>query len=112
MIVSGIFMAGSVGASFVPPTEFDAHAYLRGALGRFVGEKEHEVRVALDEHAAFYARENPWHASQVLTERSDGRVELTMRVDGLVDARNAVLRWGEHAEVVAPAELRKEVRDA
>jgi proteasome accessory factor B len=94
---------------FEPPRNFDSKEYIRGCLGRFGGEAEHEVRIALDAHAAFYAREKPWHASQQIVERPDGRVELTLRVNHLADVKSAVLRWGRHAEVLAPAELRDEV---
>jgi proteasome accessory factor B len=80
------------------------------ALGRFSGDTAYDVRFALDREAAFYAREEPWHASQQLVERPDGRVELTMRVNGLVDARNLAIRWGEHVEVLSPPELREDVR--
>lgn len=97
-------------ASFEPPKDFDARKYLRGCLGRFAGDREYEVRIALGEHAAFYAREQPWHCSQQLLERPDGRVEMVLRVNHLADVKNAVLRWGRHAEVLAPAELRAEVR--
>jgi len=68
------------------------------------------VRLALDRDAAFYAREEIWHHSQQLTDRPDGRTELTMRVNGLIDARNLAIRWGDHVEVLAPAELRASVR--
>jgi predicted DNA-binding transcriptional regulator YafY len=98
--------------TFEPSKHFDAQNYVQNSLGRFAGEREYEVRNALDEHAAFYAREKPWHVSQQLTGRPGGRVELALRVNSLVDARHAVLQWGEHAEVLAPAELRAEVRAA
>jgi predicted DNA-binding transcriptional regulator YafY len=45
-----------------------------------------------------------------MTERTDGGVEPTLRLNHLADAKNAVLRWGAHAEVLSPPELRAEVR--
>jgi len=99
------------GATFTPPPGFDARAHLRGCMGGFAGDEEHEVRLALDARAAFYAREQPWHASQTLTERPDGRIELTIRVSHLADAKLAALRWADHIEVLSPPALRDAVRE-
>ena len=96
--------------TFEPPPDFDARAHLRGSLGRFVGDKDYEICLALDAHAAVYARETPWHLSQKLADLPDGRVELTLRLNHLTDIKNVVLRWGEHVEVLAPAELRHAVK--
>jgi predicted DNA-binding transcriptional regulator YafY len=111
-VLSRIRNVISTGATFEPPKDFDSRKYIRDCFGRFGGEAEHEVRIALDAHAAFYAREKPWHTSQQLTERPDGRVELTLRVNHLAEVRNAVLRWSPHAEAIAPPELRADVRAA
>jgi predicted DNA-binding transcriptional regulator YafY len=34
---------------------------------------------------------------------------MTLRVIHLTDARNAVLRWGDHVEALEPPELRAEL---
>lgn len=107
-----IHRSDATGGSFEPPAGFDVAAYLAGSLGRFTGERVHEISVALDAHAAFYARERPWHRSQQLTDRPDGSAVLTLRLNNLTDIHAAVLRWGEHAEVLAPAELRDQVRNS
>lgn len=96
--------------TFVPPAGFDAQKTLRESMGPFGGgEKTYDVRIALDAYAAFYAREEPWHESQQLTERGNGGAEITLRLNDLTDARIEVLRWGRHVEVIAPATLRDEV---
>lgn len=100
------------GVLFTPPVGFDLSAYLRGSLGRFTGEGEHEVRVALDAIAAPYVRERPWHPSQVATERADGGIEVTLRLNNLIDVERRVLACGAHAEVLAPPELRSAVGEA
>ena len=100
----------STAATFEPPADFDLRKHLRGRMGSFAGDKEQEVRIALDAQAASYAREEPWHESQQLTQRVDGRTELTLRVTHLAGVRNTVQQWGRHAEVLAPEELRAEVR--
>ena len=98
------------GDTFEPPKDFNARKRVEESLGRFSGEKAYEVRLALDPFAAFYAREKSWHRSQQLVDRADGRVELTLRVNGLVDANNLALRWGEYVEVLSPPALRSAVR--
>jgi len=97
-------------ATFQFPADFDAKAILRGSLGRFTGKKEYDVRLALDADAAHYARERSWHHSQKLSALPDGRVELALRVNNLIDIQNRVLRWGAHVEVLSPPELRHAVR--
>ena len=99
----------TTGRGFKPPTGVDVDAYVRQCMGAFASGEEHEVRLALDAHAAYYARERPWHGSQRLRDRPDGRVEMTLRVNHLIDVKNAVLGWSEHVEVLAPAELRTQV---
>jgi predicted DNA-binding transcriptional regulator YafY len=60
----------------------------------------------LDVIAAAYAKKPKWHPSQELTPMADGRTELKVRVDNLVEIEKDLLRWGEHAEVLSPPELR------
>lgn len=109
--LSRIHSMEATGGFYEPPAGFDLAAYLRGSLGAFAGEREFEVRIALDAHAAAYARETPWHPSQRLVERPGGGAEITLRLNHPTDATIAVLRWGRHAEVLAPAHLRKTIRD-
>jgi len=108
-VLGRIESVDTTGRSYTPPAGVDIDAYVRKSMGAFASTKEHEIRLALDTHAAFYARERPWHGSQRLTDRADGRVEMTLRVNHVADVKNAVLRWGEHVEVLAPADLRAEV---
>ena len=85
---------------------------MRGALRRFAGEPVHEVRLALDPIATGFARKSSWHDSQRLTERSGQRVEMTLRVSSLIEARKLVLPWAGHVEALHPPELRATVREA
>jgi predicted DNA-binding transcriptional regulator YafY len=104
--------AKATGPRFEPPAGFDAKIYLRGSLGRFTGETEHEVRIVLDAVAAPYVRERPWHPSQKITERPDGTIEATFRLNNLIDIERRLLACGAHAEVLAPPELRETIRAA
>jgi predicted DNA-binding transcriptional regulator YafY len=108
--LSRIQKVKSTGATFESPRDFDVKKYLRESLGRYGGTEEHEVRLALDAYAANYAREKAWHPSQQLTEREDGGVDLTLRLNHLAGAKHLALTWAEHVEVLSPPALREEVR--
>jgi len=57
-------------------------------------------------------RETVWHRSQVLTDLPDGRLEMTVRVAGIVEIRPWILSWGDQVEVLEPADLRDAVSAA
>lgn len=96
---------------FTPPPDLDVLERVRNGFGRYSGDEPHTVRIALDKEAAFYAREKAWHHSQQLTERANGGVEITLRVNHTSDVRRTVLAWGRHAQVLEPATLREEIRE-
>jgi predicted DNA-binding transcriptional regulator YafY len=87
-----------------PPAE-KIRAYLAGSLGRFTGEKTVEVVLRFDATAAPYVRERPWHGSQTLRVLPDGVVEITLRLNNLIDVQRRVLACGRHVEVLSPPEL-------
>jgi len=100
------------GAHFDAKADFDLRKYLRGSLGRFTGDGDHEVRIALDATVAPYVREPPWHSSQAIVDRPDGGIEVTLRLNNLIDIERRVLACGAHAEVLAPTELRNAISAA
>lgn len=108
-LLGRIRQATATAATFIPRADFDLKAYLRGSLGRFTGEAETEVRLLFDPQLAPYLRERPWHASQVITDRPDGAIEVTLRLNNLTDVRRHILACGRHVEVLAPPELREAV---
>src|SRR5690606_13866925 len=91
---------------FAPPPSEKIRAYLAGSLGRFTGEKLHEIRLRFDATAAPYVRERPWHASQTLRTLPDGVVEATLHLNNLIDVQRRLLSCGRHVEVLSPPELR------
>ena len=99
------------GQVFAARTDFDAEKVLRASMGRwFTGGPLIEVRVALAPFARDYLEETPWHGSQDFSSLPDGRLQMTLRLDNLVEVKNKILSWGEHAEVLSPPDLREEVR--
>jgi predicted DNA-binding transcriptional regulator YafY len=102
--------AQATAETFRPPTDFNLSAYLRGSLGRFTGNAEIDVRLRFDATLAPYLRERPWHSSQIITETPNGALEVTLRLNNLIDLRRHILACGRHVEVLAPSELRQEIR--
>jgi predicted DNA-binding transcriptional regulator YafY len=56
-----------------------------------------------------YVREREWHPTQRICMRRDGRVELTFRAGGAFEIARWILGWGDAAEVVRPAALRRDI---
>lgn len=70
----------------------------------------YQVSVLLDRSVAWLAREYPL-PGQVEKRNPDGSVTIEATVAGLVEAQRRILAWGSAAEVLAPKQLRKAVRD-
>ncbi|HWL15952.1 MAG TPA: WYL domain-containing protein [Opitutus sp.] len=102
----------ATGGCFTPPPRDELGRSLAGALGRFVGEKEHDVRLLVDREIAPYFRERPWHPSQQILERADGSISVSFRLNHLIDVERRILACGGHIEVLAPSELRRRIRAA
>lgn len=101
-----------LGEAFAKPEDFSITDRLMGSFGVFSGVGDYAVRIEFDEFAAQLVRERHWHPSQVLKERSSGRVELALRLDSLEEIERWILSWGGHARVIGPPVLRQRVRDA
>lgn len=95
---------------FRPPDSFDLAKTLAGAFGVHTGEPGREivVEIRFDAWAARLIRERHWHPTQELRADGDGLI-LILRLGGLDEIHRWVLSWGEHAEVLAPEELRHRV---
>ena len=88
------------------PETFDSRAYLDGAFQIIAGKKRHRVRLRFSPAVAPYIRERRWHASQTLTDHSDGSVTLAIQVSDLDEVLHWVLSWGTEVEVLGPKRLR------
>ncbi|HEX5578232.1 MAG TPA: transcriptional regulator [Candidatus Limnocylindria bacterium] len=92
------------------PEDFDPDAWLAHSWGIWSAESGvTEVVLRFDPEAAQRVRESVWHRSQQLSELKDGRLELSVKVAGIVEIRPWILSWGDAVEVVAPPELREAV---
>ncbi len=93
---------------FTVDPKFDLKKYEAEAFGVTWG-KPMTVVVRFRADQAPYVREREWHPTQKLRDLRDGRVELTFRAGGIYEIIRWVLSWGDAAEVIRPARLRKEV---
>ena len=92
---------------------FSAEAHMRSAFQNERGGEPQPVVIRFDAQQARYIRERRWHASQAPLEAlPDGGVILRMTVGGLGEVKRWVMQYGPHAEVLAPASLRREVAEA
>ena len=60
--------------------------------------------------AARLVSEQQWHPSQKLKQLKDGEIELTVTLGGLEEIERWVLSWGEHAQVLEPLALKRQIR--
>lgn len=96
--------------SFVRPADFSPEKHFGKAFGAFVGTGDYKVLVRFSSKVASQVQERFWHESQETKVRRDGSVDFTVQLGGLDEILKWVLGWGEHAEVIAPAELRERIR--
>jgi len=98
------------GDTFAKPEDFSAEKFFASALGVLGGEGDFRVVVRFTATAADRVREREWHESQAMRDLPDGGLELTLRLGALAEVSRWILGWGDSAEVVAPLELRAQVR--
>jgi proteasome accessory factor B len=101
---------------FEQPLDFDGTHYLHHSFGVWTASEDeelHVVRVELRGYAARMAQERRWHPTQELRilNNAGTRVEVCFHVSRLEELVRWVLSWGSKAKVIAPAELKKLVRD-
>lgn len=96
---------------FKPLDGFDLSEHLAGSFGVFHGQGDIEVTVRFSAQVARYVEESNWHASQQLSQNQDGSVLATFHLTTTSEIKQWILSFGRHAEVLAPKELRRELRE-
>ncbi|MCB2212088.1 WYL domain-containing protein [bacterium] len=90
--------------------EFSLTKFLADNFGLWHAEPV-DVRIRFNATVANAIRERTWHPSQTITDLDDGCCELTMHVGPTEELIAWILRWGEHAELLAPSEMRDDLRN-
>lgn len=96
--------------NFTRPLDFSPEKFFANALGVLGGSGDYRVVIRFESSVAERVREREWHESQEMRELPGGRLELKMRLGALVEVEQWILGWGAAAEVIAPAELRRNIR--
>lgn len=95
---------------FTRPADFDLAAHMARSFGVFHEAGAVHVRVRFSAEVARYVGEKLWHPSQQFRFQPDGRLVAEFDLDGTEEIKRWILSFGRHAEVLAPEELRREIR--
>lgn len=94
------------------PERFDLQAYLDSGFGMIRGKQPYGVEVIFSEYQSRWIRERgPFHPTEQREELPDGSLRIRMTVTALDGVKRWVMQYGSHARVVAPEELRDEIRE-
>ena len=91
------------------PEGFDLESYARQSFGLAHDDVE-DVILRFNAKAAPDARNWRFHASQVVTDLRDGRVEIRMRCSGMLELAHHLFGWGPNMEIIAPERLKRIMR--
>jgi len=73
--------------------------------------REHDVHLRFSARVAGNVSEVRWHSTQRMSTNPDGTMDFFVRVDGLGEIAWWILGYGDQAEVLAPPELRENIRN-
>jgi len=108
--VERIVSAEMLPQAFELPSTLNIDELLSSAWGIIWGEGV-EVRLRFKPDVAWRVRETRWHPSQQTEDLADGGLMLTISVASLMELGRWVRSWGDKVEVLAPSELRQELRE-
>ena len=92
----------------LPADQLDARE--EAGYGIFAGPDTHEAVIVFTPHAARWVADERWHPRQRQRWLPDGSLELTLPYSNARELLMDVQRHGADAEILAPAELREEMR--
>ncbi|MBN2807895.1 MAG: WYL domain-containing protein [Deltaproteobacteria bacterium] len=93
------------------PPQFNLQDYI--AAGSFdfpAGSGTIELHCLFDAYVAKHLAEAPLSPAQSITPAADGRVMLAVRIENTAHLKWWLLGFGDQVEVVAPEDLRREIR--
>jgi len=99
----------ATGKAFVPPEDAELDSYFGDAWSMIPEGRIYNVHLHFNAKVAGNVAEVEWHHSQRVEWNDDGSAEFFVRVDGLGEILWWILGYGEQVEVIAPAQLRKNV---
>jgi predicted DNA-binding transcriptional regulator YafY len=99
-------------ATFEPRPGVSSQAALKHAFRVWRAEKITRVRLRFTGRAARLVGERTWHASQKTRREAAGALSFEVEVAGLREITHWILSFAAECEVLEPATLRDEVREA
>jgi len=94
---------------FEIPDGFQPEAHFSSAFG-LVSDTPQKVRVRFSAEIAHAIKERTWMPGQKISDDAEGRVTVEFEAAGQMELISWILSYGIHAELLAPTELRKEVK--
>jgi predicted DNA-binding transcriptional regulator YafY len=107
--IERIVTAEKLPETFSIPPDADIDALLKSAWGIIFGEGI-MVKLRFTRDVTWRVKESRWHPSQEVEDLADGGCTLTVSVASLMEIGRWVRSWGDRVEVLAPPELREELR--
>lgn len=81
-----------------------------GSYGIYGGKPKHQAVLRFSHHASRWVSDEEWHPDQVGEFDAEGRYVLKIPYADPTELLMDILRQGHHVEVLAPAELRREIQ--
>lgn len=101
--------------TFEIPSDFNFHKLTGSHFGVHWSDNEIDVKIQFDKAVAGYVKERKWHPTQRVVENPDGSLDLSLRVNHLLELKRWILSWGDKAQVLAPdsfvAEVKQTIKD-
>ena len=91
-------------------TKKQTYEFYADSYGIFSGKANKKAVIRFTGFAAMIVSKETWHPRQKCEFDSDKKeCTITIPYNNGIELIRDVLRWGEHAEILEPAELRKEI---
>lgn len=110
-LLSRVASANTTDKQFTLPQSFSAEDYLGSSFGIYSPEGNHSVKIKFLNPISEYIAENIWHPSQKVAYHDDGSITISFKLGNLVEVSSWILSWGQNAEALAPAKLRKTIKE-
>ncbi len=97
------------GRHYVIPESFNMEDYFKPSWQIVRYGKPVDVVLWFSKDVARWIKRRKWHPSQQIEENKDGSLIFKVKLEGTEEIKWWTYNWIPHCEILAPAELRKEV---
>ncbi len=110
--IDGIRKAGLLDARAKNVSEAELDEYLASGYGIYSSKRTEWATLKFSRTAARWVASEEWHPKQKSRTEADGSYVLEIPYSGDQELVMAILRYAADVEVLAPAKLRKRVKEA